>query len=48
LASFHKPKEEIVSKKTIQPPISDNTKLNLKEYRKLIYERIKKIYNEEK
>jgi serine/threonine protein kinase len=48
LASFHKPKEEMVSDKVIHPPISDNTKLNLKEYRKLIYERIKKLYSFEK
>jgi serine/threonine protein kinase len=48
LASFHKPKEEIVSDKVIHPSISDNTKLNLKEYRKLIYERIRKLYSYEK
>ncbi len=48
LASFHKPKEETVADKVIHPPISDNTKLNLKEYRKLIYERIKKLYSEDK
>lgn len=46
LAQFHNPKEEIVSKKVIQPSVSDNKKLNLKQYKQLIYERIKKIYPE--
>lgn len=31
----------------IYPPVSDNKKLNLKQYRQLIYERIKKIYKSE-
>jgi len=46
LAQFHNSKEEVVSKKVIQPPVSDNKKLNLKQYKQLIYERIKKIYSE--
>lgn len=46
LAQFHNPKEELSSRKIIQPPISDNKKLNLKQYKQLIYERIKKIYVE--
>lgn len=47
LSKFSNPKEEYESKKIIQPPISDNKKLNLKQYRELIYDRIKKIYKEE-
>ena len=46
LAKFHNVKEEIECPKIIHPPISDNTKLNLKQYRNLIYDRIKKIYKE--
>jgi hypothetical protein len=30
----------------IKPPISDNTKLGLKDYRLLIYDHIKKVYKE--
>jgi hypothetical protein len=30
----------------IKPPISDNTKLGLKDYRLLIYDHIKKVYRE--
>jgi serine/threonine protein kinase len=44
LAQFHNPKEETSSKKAITPPVSDNKKLNLKQYKQLIYDRIKKIY----
>ena len=44
LAKFHNPKEEYDSPKTIYPPVSDNKKLKLKQYRQLIYDRIKKIY----
>lgn len=43
-AKFHNPKDEYDSPKTIYPPVSDNKKLNLKQYRQLIYDRIKKIY----
>lgn len=46
LSQFHNPKDEPSSKKIIQPPVSDNKKLNLKQYKQLIYDRIKKIYNE--
>ena len=46
LAQFHNPREETVSKKVIHPPVSDNKKLNLKQYKQLIYDRIKKIYSE--
>lgn len=46
LAQFHNTKEEVTSKKVIIPPVSDNKKLNLKQYKQLIYERIKKIYSE--
>jgi mitogen-activated protein kinase 15 len=45
LAQFHNTKEEVTSKKVIVPPVSDNKKLNLKQYKQLIYERIKKIYS---
>ena len=37
LASFSNPREEYDSKTIIRPPISDNTKLGLKDYRSLIY-----------
>ena len=37
LIQFHNPKEEVVSKKIIQPAVSDNKKLNLKQYKQLIY-----------
>jgi mitogen-activated protein kinase 15 len=37
LDQFHNPKEEVASKKVIQPPVSDNKKLNLKQYKQLIY-----------
>lgn len=46
LASFSNPKEEYDSKKIIRPPVSDNTKLGLKEYRQLIYDHIRKHYRE--
>lgn len=46
ISQFHNPKDEPSSRKAIQPPISDNKKLNLKQYKQLIYERIKKIYLE--
>lgn len=44
LSKFHSPEDEIDAGKTIYPPISDNKKLNLKQYRQLIYDRIRKIY----
>ena len=47
LANFSNPKQEYESKKAIKPPISDNTKLGLKDYRQLIYEHIKKVYQKE-
>lgn len=37
LAQFHNTKEEVTSKKVIIPPVSDNKKLNLKQYKQLIY-----------
>jgi hypothetical protein len=37
----------VVSKRAIQPPVSDNKKLSLKQYKQLIYDRIKKIYSDE-
>jgi mitogen-activated protein kinase 15 len=37
LSQFSNPKEEISSKKVIHPPVSDNKKLNLKQYKQLIY-----------
>lgn len=43
-AKFSNPKEEIISNKIIHPPISDNKKLHLRQYRQLIYERIKELY----
>ena len=46
LSQFSNPKEEIISKKAIHPPVSDNKKLNLKQYKQLIYERIRKIYSD--
>ena len=46
VAQFHNSKEETISKKVIHPPVSDNKKLNLKQYKQLIYDRIKKIYCE--
>lgn len=46
LASFSNPREEYDSKVMIKPPISDNTKLGLKDYRSLIYEHIRKVYRE--
>lgn len=36
-----------MSPTVIRPPISDNKKLSLKEYRNLLYEQIKKLYNKE-
>ena len=30
----------------VKPPISDNTKLGLKDYRLLIYDHIKRVYRE--
>ncbi len=44
LSKFHCPKDEYEAPKIIYPPISDNKKLNLKQYRQLIYDRIRKIY----
>ena len=46
LAQFHNPKEEVSARKVIHPPVSDNKKLTLKQYKQLIYERIRKIYGE--
>ena len=46
LSQFHNSKDEPSSKKVIQPPVSDNKKLNLKQYKQLIYDRIKKLYGE--
>lgn len=45
IAQFRDPKTETVSSKSIRPPISDNKKLNLKQYRALIYESIDKMFN---
>ena len=41
---FHSPKDEYDSPKIIYPPISDNKKLGMKQYRQLIYDRVRKIY----
>ena len=46
LSNFSNPREEVESKNIIKPPISDNTKLGLKDYRSLIYEHIKRVYRE--
>lgn len=46
LASFSNPKQEIESRRIIKPPISDNTKLSLKDYRIIIYDHIRKVYRE--
>lgn len=45
LIQFSNPKEETISKRPIYLPVSDNKRLNLKQYKQLIYERIRKIYN---
>jgi serine/threonine protein kinase len=45
LSQFHNINEETVSPSIIRPPISDNKKLSLKEYRNLLYEQIKRVYN---
>jgi hypothetical protein len=45
VAQFREMRTEIESRKSIRPPVSDNKKLNLKQYRSLIYESIKKIFN---
>lgn len=47
LAQFHNKKEEIVSPTVIRPPISDNKKLTLKEYRNILYDQIRKLYRDE-
>lgn len=47
LSQFHNPSEETISPSIIRPPISDNKKLSLKEYRNLLYEQIKRVYNRE-
>lgn len=44
LTKFHAPKDEYDAPKVIYPPISDNKKLSLKQYRNLIYDRIRKVY----
>lgn len=36
-----------MSPNVIRPPISDNKKLTLKEYRNILYDQIKKLYKEE-
>jgi len=36
-----------VSPNIIRPPISDNKKLTLKEYRNILYDQIKKLYRED-
>ena len=46
LSQFHNPRDEPSSRSIIQPPVSDNKKLNLKQYKQLIYDRIKNIYRE--
>ena len=46
LANFSNAKEEIESKSIIKPPVSDNTKLGLKDYRSLIYDHIRRVYRE--
>jgi serine/threonine protein kinase len=46
LASFSNPREEYDSKNIVKPPISDNTKLGLKDYRALIYEHIRRCYRD--
>ena len=46
LANFSNIKEEIESKNIIKPPVSDNTKLGLKDYRSLIYDHIRRVYRE--
>ncbi len=46
MANFSSPKDEYDSIKIIKPPISDNKKLGLKDYRQLIYEHIKRVYKE--
>lgn len=45
IAQFRDVRTEIESRKAIRPPVSDNKKLNLKQYRGLIYESIKKIFS---
>lgn len=47
LSQFHNKKEEITSPCVIRPPISDNKKLTLKEYRNILYDQIKKLYKED-
>lgn len=44
ISQFHDTKSEKYSKKAITPPVSDNKKLNLKQYRNLIYESINELY----
>lgn len=48
ISAFSNPKEEQDSRKIVKPPISDNTKLGLKDYRVLIYDHIKRVYRGEK
>lgn len=45
IAQFRDKKSEIESKKVITPPVSDNKKLSLKQYRNLIYESISVMFN---
>lgn len=47
LTQFRDTKSEIISKKPISPPVSDNKKLNLKQYRNLIYESINVLFNKQ-
>ena len=44
LSQFHNSKEETFCSKPIVPPISDNKKLQMKQYKHLIYERVRKLY----
>lgn len=46
LKSFANSKQEFDSKKVIRPSVSDNNKLNVKDYRNLIYDHIRKVYRE--
>lgn len=44
IAQFRDVKTETQSRKSIKPPVSDNKKLNLKQYRNLIYDSIKRMF----
>ena len=47
LADFQNRKEEIVSPNPIRPPLSDNKKLSLKEYRNILYDYVRRTYRDE-